>query len=44
VKHFEDADEAPLRGNLVGGAAEHSGRKVTTSGRLGAQNGLTQST
>jgi hypothetical protein len=30
VKHFEDADEAPLRvfrGNLVGRVAEHSGRK-----------------
>jgi DNA-binding transcriptional LysR family regulator len=39
VKHFEDADEAPLRvilGNLVGRAAEPSGRKATTSGRLGA--------
>jgi len=39
VKHFEDADEAPLRvirGNLIGRAAEPSGRKVTTSGRLGA--------
>jgi hypothetical protein len=39
VRHFEDADEAPLRvirGNLIGRAAEPSGRKVTTSGRLGA--------